>query len=62
MINQIKDLARYKKQTIMVFFDCILLVGILFSTDLFPAIVPQSLLFFSFLSATFTPVLTWKLK
>ncbi len=43
-------------------FSKSILVGILFSTDLFPAIVPQSLLFFSFLSATFTPVLTWKLK
>ena len=32
MINQIKDLARYKKQTIMVFFDCVLLVGILFAS------------------------------
>ena len=43
-------------------FSKSILVGILFSSDLFPAIVPQSLLFFSFLSATFTPVLTWKLK
>ena len=32
MINQIKDLARYKKKTIMVFFDCVLLVGILFAS------------------------------
>ena len=39
-----------------------ILVGILFSTDLFPAMVSQSLLFFSFLVATFAPVLTWKLK
>ncbi len=43
-------------------FSKSILVGILFSTDLFPAIVPQSLLFFSFLAATFAPVLTWKLK
>tara|TARA_B100000700_G_C14499286_1_gene603262 strand:- start:30 stop:617 length:588 start_codon:yes stop_codon:yes gene_type:complete len=43
-------------------FSKSILVGILFSTDLFPAIVSQSLLFFSFLAATFTPVLTWKLK
>ncbi len=43
-------------------FSKSILVGILFSADLFPAIVSQSLLFFSFLFATFIPVLTWKLK
>ncbi len=43
-------------------FSKSILVGILFSTDLFPAMVSQSLLFFSFLVATFAPVLTWKLK
>ena len=43
-------------------FSKSILVGILFSTDLFPVIVSQSLLFFSFLVATFAPVLTWKLK
>ena len=32
MINKIKDLSRYKKQTIMVFVDCILLIGILFAS------------------------------
>ncbi len=30
MISKIKDLSRYKKQTIMVLVDCILLIGILF--------------------------------
>jgi len=43
-------------------FSKSILVGILFSTDLFPAMVSQSLLFFSFLVATFAPILTWKLK
>ena len=32
MINKIKDLSRYKKQTIMVLVDCILLIGILFAS------------------------------
>ena len=32
MINQIKDLTRYKKQSIMLFFDCILLIGVLFAS------------------------------
>ena len=43
-------------------FSKSILVGILFSTDFVPAIVSKSLLFFSFLIATFAPVLTWKLK
>ena len=38
------------------------LVGMIFSVDLFPAFVRQSLLFLSFLSATFIPTLTWKLR
>ena len=32
MINKIKDLARYKKQTIMFIVDCVLLIGILFAS------------------------------
>ena len=43
-------------------FSKSILVGILFPTDFFPIIVSQSLLFFSFLAATFIPVLAWKLK
>ena len=43
-------------------FSKSILVGILFPIDFFPAIVSQSLLFLSFFVATFTPILTWKLK
>ena len=43
-------------------FSKSILVGILLPTDFFPIIISQSLLFFSFLFATFIPVLTWKLK
>ena len=43
-------------------FSKSLLVGILFPKDFFPEILSQSLLFFSFLAATLTPILTWKLK
>ena len=32
MIDKIKDFSRYKKQTIMVFVDCIMLIGILFAS------------------------------
>ncbi len=32
MINQIKDLSRYKKQAIMLIVDCVLLIGILFAS------------------------------
>ena len=32
MISKIKDLSRYKKQTIMMLVDCILLIGILFAS------------------------------
>ena len=38
------------------------LIGILFPVDLFPSFVSQSLLFLSFLTATFVPLLTWNLK
>ena len=43
-------------------FSRSILIGIIFPTDFFPSIIPQSLLFFSFLVATFLPVITWKLK
>ena len=43
-------------------FSKSLLVGIFFSADFFPLFVKQSLLFLSFLVATFLPTLTWKFK
>ena len=43
-------------------FSKSILIGILFPADLFPSIVSQSLLFLSFLTATFAPLLTWNLK
>jgi|TARA_B110000438_G_scaffold226538_1_gene220773 Na+/proline symporter len=43
-------------------FSKSLLVGLILPGDLFPAFVSQSLLFLSFLSATFVPILTWKLR
>ena len=43
-------------------FSKSILIGILFPVDLFPSIVSQSLLFLSFLTATFAPLLTWNLK
>ena len=43
-------------------FSRSILIGIIFPTDFFPSIISQSLLFFSFLVATFFPVVTWKLK
>ena len=43
-------------------FSKSILVGILFSKNLFPEFVSQSLLFLSFLLATFVPILGWKLK
>ncbi len=43
-------------------FSTSILIGILFPVDLFPSIVSQSLLFLSFLTATFAPLLTWNLK
>jgi len=39
-----------------------ILIGIIFPTDFFPDIVSQSLLFLSFLFATFMPILVWKFK
>ncbi len=43
-------------------FSKSILIGILFPVDLFPSFVSQSLLFLSFLTATFVPLLTWNLK
>ncbi len=43
-------------------FSKSILIGILFPVDLFPIFVSQSLLFLSFLTATFAPLLTWNLK
>ncbi len=43
-------------------FSKSMLVGIIFPTEFFPIIISQSLLFWSFLVATFVPIATWKLK
>ncbi len=43
-------------------FSKSLLVGIIFPTGFFPSIVSQSLLFCSFILATFMPIFSWKLK
>jgi len=43
-------------------FSKSILVGIIFTNDFFPSFVSQSLLFCSFILATFVPILTWKLK
>ena len=43
-------------------FSKSILVGIIFTIDFFPSFVSQSLLFCSFLVATFVPIVTWKLK
>ena len=43
-------------------FSKSLLVGIIMPVEYFPAFVSQSLLFLSFLIATFIPVAVWKLK
>ena len=43
-------------------FSKSLLVGIIFPAELFPVFIKQSLLFLSFLIATFLPVITWKIK
>ncbi|MDC0043274.1 sodium:solute symporter [Candidatus Pelagibacter sp.] len=43
-------------------FSKSLLVGVMLPIDLFPALVSQSLLFLSFLIATFVPVVIWKLR
>ena len=43
-------------------FSKSLLVGVIFPAELFPLFIKQSLLFLSFLIATFLPVITWKIK
>ena len=43
-------------------FSKSLLVGIILPADTFPAFVSQSLLFLSFIIATFLPVIFWKIK
>ena len=43
-------------------FSKSILIGILFPVSNFPSFISQSLLFLSFLFATFLPILTWKLK
>ena len=43
-------------------FSKSILVGIIFPTDFFSSFVSQSLLFCSFILATFVPIFTWKLK
>ena len=43
-------------------FSKSVLVGIIFPIDFFPLFISQSLLFFSFILATFTPIFVWKLK
>ena len=43
-------------------FSKSLLVGIILPTEIFPVFVSQSLLFLSFLIATFVPVVFWKLR
>ena len=43
-------------------FSKSILVGVLFPLEVFPAFMTQSLLFLSFILATFSPVLVWKIK
>jgi hypothetical protein len=43
-------------------FSSSILVGILFPIHIFPALISQSLLFWSFFVATLVPILTWKLR
>ena len=43
-------------------FSKSLLVGILIPAEVFPVFVSQSLLFLSFIVATFVPAITWKIK
>jgi len=43
-------------------FSKSILIGILFPVSNFPSFMTQSLLFLSFLFATFLPIFTWKLK
>jgi len=43
-------------------FSRSILIGILLPMDFFPLFITNSLLFMSFISATFFPLLTWKIK
>ena len=43
-------------------FSKSILVGVIFPTDFLPSFISQSLLFCSFVVATFAPIITWKLK
>ncbi len=43
-------------------FSKSILVGIIFPNSFFPEFISQSLLFISFLTATFVPILIWKIK
>jgi len=43
-------------------FSKSILVGIVFSIDIFPLFLSKSLLFTSFFVATFLPIVTWKIK
>ena len=43
-------------------FSKSILIGTILPKDLFPLIVSQSLLFLSFLIATFIPMIIWKLR
>ena len=43
-------------------FSKSILIGILFPADMFPSFVSQSLLFLSFIVATFAPIMTFKIK
>ena len=43
-------------------FSKSILVGIILPIDFVPAFISQSLLFCSFIVATFLPIFTWKLK
>ena len=43
-------------------FSKSILIGILLPVDFFPDFISQSLLFLSFLLATFVPIITWKIK
>ncbi len=43
-------------------FSKSILVGIIFPTNFFPSFISQSLLFCSFILATFLPIFTWKIK
>ena len=43
-------------------FSKSILIGIIFPIDFFPSFFSQSLLFCSFILATFVPIFTWKLK